>query len=208
MSPEDSMYGYCCIHEMYSCVDATKRTPKCVREFDEIERAGTEITYRCVECRACVKCKTSGRIEAISIQSEIEQGIVERSVEVDAVEGVVVAKLPFVVDNPDSRLAPNLNEALKVYKGQVRKLNAQPDDMLSVLESERKMQDLGFVDYLSNLSSDEQDMIMNAEVRYFIPWRAVYNENSVTTPCRLVFYASMGCKGGCSLNSLLAKGSN
>ena len=208
VSPEDSMYGYCCMHEVYSCVYATKRTPKCVREFDEIERAGTEITYRCVECRACVKCKTSGRIEAFSIQSEIEQGIVERSVEVDPVEGVVVAKLPFVVDNPDSRLAPNLNEALKVYKGQVRKLNAQPDDMLSVLESERKMQDLGFVDYLSNLSSDEQDMIMNAEVRYFIPWRAVYNENSVTTPCRLVFDASMGCKGGCSLNSLLAKGSN
>ena len=108
MSLVDETYGYCCIHAVYSCVYATKRTPKCVREFDEIERAGTEITFRCVECRACVKCKTSGRIEAISIQSEIEQGIIDRSIEVDPVEGVVTAKLPFVVDDPDSRLALNL----------------------------------------------------------------------------------------------------
>ena len=205
---DGSVDGYCCVHSVSSCVYAARRTPKCVRQFDEIERAGTEITYRCVDCRNCVKCKTSERVEAISIQDEIEDGIIDRSVEVDPVEGVVTAKLPFIVDDPDSRLAPNVSDALKVYKGQVRKLNAQPEDMLSVIESEAKLQELGFVDYLSNLGSEEQEMIMSADVRYFIPWRAVWNENSVSTSCRMVFDASMGCKGGCSLNSLLAKGSN
>ena len=36
----------------------------------------------------------------------------------------------------------------------------------------------------------------------------MWNEKSVSTPCRLVFDASQGTKGGCSLNSLLAKGAN
>ena len=208
MRTSDDANGYCCVHSVASCVYAARRTPKCVRQFDEIERAGTEVTYRCVECRACVKCKTSGRIDAISLQDEIEQGIIERSVDVDPVDGVTTARLPFVVDDPDSRLAPNEFEALKVYKGQVRKLNENLDDKMSVIESERKLQDLGFVDYFSNLTPDEQALILGEKVRYHIPWRAVFNENSVSTSCRLVFDASMGCKGGCSLNSLLAKGSN
>ena len=97
---------------------------------------------------------------------------------------------------------------MKVFRSQVRKLATLPDDKTTVIESERKMQDMGYVDYLSNLTPEKQGMIMGDVVRYFIPWRAVFNENSVTTPCRLVFDASMGSKGGCSLNSLLAKGSN
>ena len=36
----------CCPH----CVYAAKRAPKCVKQFDEIENSGTEVTYRCVEC--------------------------------------------------------------------------------------------------------------------------------------------------------------
>ena len=51
-------------------------------------------------------------------------------------------------------------------------------------------------------------MIVDAAVKYFIPWLVVYNENSVSTPCRLVFDASCCPRGGCSLNSLLAKGTN
>ena len=30
-----------------------RKAPKCVREYDEIERAGTEVTYRCADCRGC-----------------------------------------------------------------------------------------------------------------------------------------------------------
>ena len=60
-----------------------KRTPKCVKVFDDIEGTGTEITYRCVECRSCAKCKKGPRIDSISIQEEIEQGLIERSVHVD-----------------------------------------------------------------------------------------------------------------------------
>ncbi len=155
-----------------------------------------------------MKCKSGKRIDSIGIQDEIEQGIIERSVVVNAKEGYVEASLPFVVENPDSRLVPNEHDALKVYKAQARKLSTMPEDKVLVMESEAKLQKLGFVDYFSNLDPEEQQLIMSAAVRNFIPWRAVFNENSVTTPTRLVFDASMTAKGGCSLNSLLAKGSN
>ena len=192
------------------CVDAyaARRPPKCIRQFDEVEKAGTEVTYRCVDCRGCPNCKFGERFESISIQDEHEQALIERSVEI--IPGVgAIAYLPFVVD-PDSRIDTEsiLKIAMKVFFAQVRKLNMNPSDKSCVIESEAKLQQLGFVDYVDNLDPEVQEMILGALVRYFIPWIAVFNKNSATTPWRLVFNASMGSKNSCSLNSLLAKGVN
>ena len=184
-----------------------RKPPKCVKVFDEIESAGTEISYRCGNCRNCQECKKSLRIDVISIQEEIETEIVEQCVEVSEEKGEAVSKLPFVV-NPDVRLQPNEGIARKVYESQVRNLSKKPKDKQAAIAFESKLQDLGFVDYLHNLTPEQQDMIKNDSSRYFIPWRVVFNENSVSTPCRLVFDASQSNNDGCSLNSLLAKGVN
>ena len=61
----------------------SKRSPKCVKQFDKIEKAGTEVSYRCIDCRSCPKCKNGASFDAISIQEEIEQGLIERSIHVD-----------------------------------------------------------------------------------------------------------------------------
>ena len=184
-----------------------RRPPKCVKQFDEVEAAGTDITYRCVDCRSCTKCKNGSRIDSMSIQEENEQDLVEKAVVVDPVNNITKAKLPFLVD-PDTRLVPNENDALRVFKKQVKILNLKPEDKAAVIEFEKKLQDMGFVDYVSNLDDVIKNEILSNAVKYFIPWRAVYNEKSLSTPCRMVFDASMGSKNGCSLNSLLAKGSN
>ena len=89
----------------------------------------------------------------------------------------------------------------------MRGLNKRPEDKSAALLSESKLQDLGFVDYFDNLPQEIQNDI-RCKVRYFIPWRIVFNENSVSTPCRLVFDASASPQGQCSLNSLLCKGRN
>ena len=34
---------------------AVKRPPMKIKIFDDIENSGTEITYRCVECRNCLE---------------------------------------------------------------------------------------------------------------------------------------------------------
>ena len=64
------------------------------------------------------------------------------------------------------------------------------------------------MDYLEDLPPEDQEAIKRAAVKYVIPWRIAYNENSVTTPVRVVLDASAFPKGECSLNDLLAKGTN
>ena len=58
------------------------------------------------------------------------------------------------------------------------------------------------------MSCKQRSMIENSEVKNFIAWRAVWNHNSVTMPCRPVFDASQPTSSGYSLNSILAKGRN
>ena len=115
-----------------------------MKQYDTIDEAGTVITYRCMDYRACSNCKKGARFEALNIQEEVEQNVIGRSICIDAEGGITTAKLPFVSE-PDVRLVPNQNEALKVYRSQVRKLSCQPEDEAAVIESERKLQ-LGFVD--------------------------------------------------------------
>ena len=83
--------------ELNACL-AVKRAPGNKKIHDQVEEAGTEVSYRCVECRGCSECKTSGRIESISIEEEVEQSLIDRSVQVHPDEGYTLAKLPFKSD--------------------------------------------------------------------------------------------------------------
>ena len=49
-------------------------------------------------------------------------------------------------------------------------------------------------------------MLRASDVQNFTPWRAVWNGNSVSKPCRIVFDASQQTPSGTSLNYILAKG--
>ena len=110
--------------------------------------------------------------------------------------------------DPDVRLVPNDKLARRIYDSQIKKLAANPADRDAVLKAEKVWQELGFVDNLEHLPPEDQEAITRAAVKYVIPWRIAYNENSVTTPDRVVLDASACPKGECSLNDLLAKGTN
>ena len=105
-------------------------------------------------------------------------------------------------------MSPNNFRALSVYNSQVRKLSRNPEDREDVIKSEQKLRNFGFVDVVSNLSESQQRMLNMSVYQNYIPWRAVWNVNSISTPCRLVFDASQNTSSGRSLNSLLAKGKN
>ena len=117
--------------------------------------------------------------------------------------------LPFTAD-PTSRLSNNKYKALKIYKQQLDKLNKPCNlkDKDDIITSEAKLQQLGFVDYFKNLPSNLQSMLQNHAIQHYIPWRAVWKGNSISTPCRVVFDASHPTASGFSLNDLLAKGRN
>ena len=105
----------------------SRRTPRCVELFEQVDNAGTEDSYRCVRCRGCPNCKKSARVDCISIKEEVESELINNSVDVDLDKGYVEAKLPFICD-PDTHLKSNKHLAEKNYNDQVTKLNKDPKD--------------------------------------------------------------------------------
>ena len=180
---------------------------RCEKLLKQVEEAGNVVNYRCLKCRNCSICKNHDQIEEISIIEEVEQDVVNQSVEVDLQNRTTIARLP-VMHNPAIKLHPNKDIALKVFNQQLKKLSKNKKDKEDVIRSKRKLQDLGHVDYVKNLSCELQEMLRNNKIQNFIPWRAVWKENSISTPCPVVFDASQATSSGFSLNDILANGRN
>ena len=184
-----------------------KHPPREVKKIEEVENAGTDISFRCVKCRMCKDCTDCKQTEAKSIREEVEEDIIRNSVFVDVKNQKCVAKMP-VIENPVQALAPNKHKALKVNKQQVTKTNKSAADKESVLKAERKLQDLGFVEWVTNLPEDIQEQLRNNPIQNFLAWRIVWKSSSVSSPARPVFDASMPTDTGKSLNDILVKGRN
>ena len=60
------------------------------KSFEAAESAASEVTYRCIDCRKCQKCRKGESIEIISIKEEIEQDVINKSVNVDINKSVNV----------------------------------------------------------------------------------------------------------------------
>lgn len=109
--------------------------------------------------------------------------------------------------DPEEKLSPNRSVALKVYKRELNKLSHSSDLKDDVINSESKLQDAGHVDWFDDFQVHEKEMIEKG-THHYLPWRVVHNENSASTPVRLVFDASAVTSSGFSLNDLLPKGIN
>lgn len=184
-----------------------KRPPKNFDIFEKVESAGTELTYRCVKCRGCPNCLKSKNVESISIQEEVEQEMIDKSVTVDLATKSSTAILPFMSD-PVKKLAPNANIAKKVYKSVTKSLKGKEEEKLAVRKADKKLYDFGFNDYLDDLKKEERQMILSSPLLHFLPWRIVYNSNSISTPARTVYDASLPTPSGLCINDILPKGVN
>ena len=183
------------------------RGPKNMKDFEQIENSAINISYRCNDCRNCQECKNGPSTEEISIQAEYEQNIINNSVVLDAENKRCVHKLPFIA-NPETKLMPNERTARRVFDGQVKLINkSSEEDKNAIIEAKKKLQDLGYVDFLDNLDEDTRNLILNSPVKHYMPWRLAWSD-SLSTPVRPVYDASMRTPGGCSLNDILAKGAN
>ena len=107
-------------------------------------------------------------VKGLSV-SEVEPKIIEHSVIVDITQGQTSVKLPFLYD-PINKLTPNRHIAKRVYDGQLKKLSVNSEDKNDVNMPENKLQELGFVDSLENLTVEQQEKIMNSPINYSIPW--------------------------------------
>ncbi|XP_066916884.1 uncharacterized protein [Clytia hemisphaerica] len=178
------------------------------RLFEQVESTGCEVSYICPSCRTCKDCKHFDQYQTISLREEVEQSLINASVTINLETSTTTASLPFI--SSPNRLAANKDRAMKTFKQQLRKLNNPSNikDKQDILDSESKLQQLNYVEYVEKLPQDVQDSLQNHPIQNFIPWRAVWKGNSVSTPCRIVFDASQATSSGYSLNDLLAKGRN
>ena len=112
-----------------------------------------------------------------------------------------------ILECSESAMENRINDIMDMHR-KINKLNKNPKDKADVIESEVRLQSLGYVEYVKNLSTKQQEMLRTNKIQNYIPWRAVWNGNSVSTPCRVVYDASQPTPSGISLNDILAKGKN
>ena len=138
-----------------------------MKKFLQSQNVGSEIQYRCPKCRSCHDCKNCD--EELSIREEVEQDLIVQSVDVNTKEHIVSVTLPLLSD-PEVKLSPNRNVAEKVYSQQLKKIKNDAADKESIINSERKLQDLGFVTYVKDLTKEMQQSLAMQSVQNFIPW--------------------------------------
>ena len=142
------------------------------------------VEFKSSSCVNCPTCKLSARAKTKSLQECFEQEVIEKSVYVDVVNRRVLVDLPFIKE-PAEYLSKkhggsdNKRKALRVYNAQC---NKQENVKEQVRQAHQELMDKGYMQELSMLPRQTQELIASAPFRHFYPWRAVYKEDSVTTP--------------------------
>ena len=186
---------------------STKHVRRLEKEYFDSERIGSEASYRCADCRGCNKCRQGPKYEHQSLIEEAEDALIAKSVEFDMEHKCLWAELPFTAD-PEKELGKNRHVALAVLKGQMKQLRGSEVKRQEVLKSHAKLVDNGYSCRVDELPEDMQQQLAEATGSYYLPWRTVHKEGSLSTPVRTVFDASSTTTSGKSLNNILAKGSN
>ena len=88
--------------------------------FNLVENAATKISYCCISCRDHKDCLNNEHIENISVREEVEQDLIDKSVQFNTGNHCTTAKLAFI-HNPMVKLSNKKNIALKVYNQTIKK---------------------------------------------------------------------------------------
>ena len=139
-------------------------------------------------------------VGAAQITNCIHQGMINKSVTVNAEECYSEACLPFLCD-PTKKSVDNFETAEKFYQYQLKKFYAKPKDKEDVVNSIKKeLESLVYISKVADLLDEQQALIESSPVKYYIFLYAVWNSNSLSTLCRPVFNASSPTASGYSLN--------
>ena len=184
-----------------------------LRMFIAGQEALTKIEYRCPKCRNCAPCREAVETEKISLREEAEEAEIADSVKLDFANKQFICSLPMR-GSPEDFLATNKRSAEKVLERQVKLYSKDQETKELILKAMAKLFDRGHVSLVSDLAPDQQALIDNSLVNYFIPWRVVFKPGSLSTPARPVFDCSsktptrLDGTGGRCLNDLMCKGRN
>ena len=86
----------------------------------------------------------------MSAKEEVEQDVINRSIKDDTEKRITTGLLPLMFNKLDN----NKDKALHVYNQQVKKFNQRPQEKEDVIQSEAKLQRLGHVEFIRNLTPE------------------------------------------------------
>ena len=192
------MHTQCSVHKAHIPIAKLRRI---VDEDD----TGTLVSYRCPTCAKCLKCKETGKTQAVTLQESVEQVVIENSVSINYDKAKVFVDLPFIKDpvpvlRARHRGPDNYFAARKVYNQQCKKPDTHKTEMR---KTHADLLDKKFMKKIIEFQPDIQNFINTAPFRHYYPWKTVEKPDSVSTPCRLVVDPTQS-----GLNILLAKGEN
>jgi hypothetical protein len=138
------------------------------------------------------------------LKEAYEQTLIESSVRIDYQQRRTYCRLPWTRDPVEflqKRFggSNNYQEALRVYKSQARKAPEIKDGIRAAFKD---LLDRDFLKPLDQMPQHIIDLVNNAPVKHYYPWRSVQKPGSISTPTRIVVDPSQS-----GLNLILAKGS-
>ena len=113
----------------------------------------------------------------------------KESVSYDAVNKCYVTRLPLL-ENPKLVLTQNKGQVKGIYWRMTKVLDLEPDNKKAVSDSFMKLIDLKYIVKFSSLRPELQQKMESKGLNY-IPWNRVYKATSASTPCRVVYNASL-----------------
>ena len=167
-------------------------------EYFEMDNLGVEPPRRCGNCQQCKECTFRGQM--LSQREQYEYQAIESKVHYDASSQSFTVSYPFTED--PSILPNNLNQVIKIHSRLEKKLMK-----LGRLEAfNQEFNKMLLNGSLVELSPEELKMWDGAV--HYVSLQDVVNEDSNTTPLRIVTNSSLSDRKGLSLNSILMKGPN
>ena len=181
-----------------------------MKKIIKLFESGVNIEYRCIKCRSCGDCKRAIETERVSLCEEAEDQELWDSVVLNF-DGKRIEVCMLLRGKEEDFLSNNENIARKVLTQQCKKHQSNEETKALIKTALNKLTENGHAKPFSDLSETQQKKILDKKVQHFIPWRIVYNKNSLSTPCRLVFDATTKTEetslgGGRCLNDLVMKG--
>lgn len=185
-------------------INKIRKPIKYLKKMEEDDELLT-YTYRCSKCQSCSVCLSADKTKMLSVQEEEEDKLIENSVRWDKDGKKMYCSYPWIHD-PISTLRKfwgkdsNQSQAMAIFKQQTKKPLVYRE---GAIKFHQELVDKGFVKKVTELSQKQQELINKSPVHHFFPWRTVWKQDSVSTPCRIVTDPSIT-----HFNELCAKGSN
>ena len=169
---------------------------KPIYDFFESDNMGVAPPRRCGNCRNCKEC--SFKVHALSLKDQYESQVIESKISYDQTLNQFVVSYPFTQD--PSILPNNKGQVIKIAEREEKRLSKL--NLLDAFNKEfDKMIAHGALVELHDTELEQWD-----GPTHYVSLQHVINEDSPTTPLRIVTNSSLSDRKGISLNGILMKG--